>query len=116
MGLLKPINDFKFRRNLVSGHSILTKFAKSSGQFKWFFRFNKFNFCNDHLTNQWIFHASDQHIPDVLCLTDHFGRIDDRKAAGEILEAWWNSLWQWSQRAAVSGRGVDKCIFRELLK
>ena len=42
--------------------------------------------------------------------------VDDRKAAGEILEAWWNSLWQWSQRAAVSGRGVDKCIFRELLK
>lgn len=42
--------------------------------------------------------------------------VDDRKAAGEILEAWWNPLWQWSQRAAVSGRGVDKCIFRELLK
>lgn len=42
--------------------------------------------------------------------------VDDRKAAGEVLDAWWNPLWQWSQRAAVSGRGVDKCIFREVLK
>ncbi len=42
--------------------------------------------------------------------------VDDAKAAGEILDAWWTPLWQWSQRAAVSGRGVDKCIFRELLK
>ena len=44
------------------------------------------------------------------------GQAQVAHVAGEILEAWWNSLWQWSQRAAVSGRGVDKCIFRELLK
>ena len=45
-----------------------------------------------------------------------FGYIlDDRKAAGELLEAYWNPLWEWSRRAAVSGPGVENCIFRELL-
>jgi hypothetical protein len=42
-----------------------------------------------------------------------FGYIlDDRKAAAELLDAYWNPLWQWSQRAAVSGEGVEPCIFR----
>jgi phosphatidylserine/phosphatidylglycerophosphate/cardiolipin synthase-like enzyme len=45
-----------------------------------------------------------------------FGYIlDDRKAAAELLEAYWNPLWEWSRRAAVSGEGVESCIFRELL-
>jgi phosphatidylserine/phosphatidylglycerophosphate/cardiolipin synthase-like enzyme len=44
-----------------------------------------------------------------------FGYIlDDRKAATELLDAYWNPLWEWSRRAAVSGEGVEKCIFREL--
>lgn len=40
--------------------------------------------------------------------------IDDRKGADAMLESYWNPLWQWSKRAAVSGDGVDKCIFREI--
>jgi phosphatidylserine/phosphatidylglycerophosphate/cardiolipin synthase-like enzyme len=42
--------------------------------------------------------------------------VDDRKAAGELLDSYWNPLWQWSQRAAVSGPGVENCIFREIIK
>lgn len=42
--------------------------------------------------------------------------VDDKKAAGELLDAYWNPLWQWSQKAAVSGRGVKNCIFREIIK
>jgi phosphatidylserine/phosphatidylglycerophosphate/cardiolipin synthase-like enzyme len=42
--------------------------------------------------------------------------VDDRKVAADVLDAYWNPLWQWSQRAAVSGEGVEKCIFREVLK
>ena len=38
--------------------------------------------------------------------------VDDPKAAAELLDAYWNPLWQWSQRAAVSGEGVEPCIFR----
>jgi phosphatidylserine/phosphatidylglycerophosphate/cardiolipin synthase-like enzyme len=46
-----------------------------------------------------------------------FGYIlDDKKAAGEMLDAYWKPLWQWSQRAAVSGRGVENCIFREVIR
>jgi hypothetical protein len=43
-----------------------------------------------------------------------FGYIlDDGKAAAELLDTYWTPLWQWSQRAAVSGAGVDNCIFRQ---
>ena len=42
--------------------------------------------------------------------------VDDRKAAAELLDAYWNPLWQWSQRAAVSGDGVEHCIFRAPFK
>jgi phosphatidylserine/phosphatidylglycerophosphate/cardiolipin synthase-like enzyme len=42
--------------------------------------------------------------------------VDDKKAAGELLDAYWNPLWQWSQKAAVSGSGVENCIFREIIK
>ena len=42
--------------------------------------------------------------------------VDDRKAAAELLDAYWNPLWQWSQRAAVSGDGVEPCIFRAPFK
>jgi phosphatidylserine/phosphatidylglycerophosphate/cardiolipin synthase-like enzyme len=38
--------------------------------------------------------------------------VDDRKAAAELIDAYWNPLWQWSQRAAVSGEGFEPCIFR----
>ena len=40
--------------------------------------------------------------------------VDDKKAAADVLDTYWNPLWQWSQRAAVSGDGVDRCIFREV--
>ena len=39
--------------------------------------------------------------------------VDDRKAAAGLLEAYWNPLWQWSRQAALSGDGVERCIFRE---
>ena len=42
--------------------------------------------------------------------------VDDRKAAQELIDAYWTPLWQWSSRAAVSGRGVKNCIFREIIK
>lgn len=42
--------------------------------------------------------------------------IDDRKAAGELLDAYWKPLWQWSQKAAVSGPGAQNCIFREIIR
>jgi len=42
--------------------------------------------------------------------------VDDPKAAREVVDAYWTPLWQWSQRAAVSGRGVKNCIFREIIK
>lgn len=42
--------------------------------------------------------------------------VDDRKAAGTLLESYWNPLWQWSKRAAVSGEGVEKCIFRDIIR
>lgn len=41
--------------------------------------------------------------------------VDDKKAAGELLDAYWNPLWQWSEKAAVSGPGVKHCIFREII-
>ena len=42
--------------------------------------------------------------------------VDDRKAAQELIDAYWTPVWQWSSRAAVSGRGVKNCIFREIIK
>ncbi|WP_422035772.1 hypothetical protein [Reyranella sp.] len=42
--------------------------------------------------------------------------VDDRKAANTLIESYWNPLWQWSSRAAVSGEGVQECIFREIIK
>ena len=30
--------------------------------------------------------------------------VDDRKAAQEVVDAYWAPLWQWSSRAAVSGK------------
>jgi phosphatidylserine/phosphatidylglycerophosphate/cardiolipin synthase-like enzyme len=42
--------------------------------------------------------------------------VDDRQAAQELIDAYWTPLWQWSSRAAVSGRGVKNCIFREIIK
>ncbi|WP_295136673.1 hypothetical protein [uncultured Reyranella sp.] len=42
--------------------------------------------------------------------------VDDRKAVDTLIESYWNPLWQWSKRVAVSGEGVEKCIFREIIK
>jgi len=42
--------------------------------------------------------------------------VDDRKAADTLMESYWTPLWQWSSRAAVSGEGADKCIFRDIIK
>lgn len=42
--------------------------------------------------------------------------VDDRKAAETLLDSYWKPLWQWSSRVAVSGEGVENCIFRELIK
>lgn len=39
--------------------------------------------------------------------------LDDRKAAKELIDGYWAPLWQWSERAAVSGAGVKECIFRQ---
>lgn len=42
--------------------------------------------------------------------------VDDPKAAQELTDAYWAPLWQWSSKAAVSGPGVENCIFREVIK
>lgn len=42
--------------------------------------------------------------------------VDDAKAAQELTDAYWTPLWQWSSKAAVSGPGVENCIFREVIK
>jgi phosphatidylserine/phosphatidylglycerophosphate/cardiolipin synthase-like enzyme len=42
--------------------------------------------------------------------------VDDPKAAQEMADAYWTPLWQWSSKAAVSGAGVENCIFREVIK
>ena len=36
--------------------------------------------------------------------------------AAEMLDSYWNPLWQWSQRAAVSGDGGENCVFRQVIK
>lgn len=40
--------------------------------------------------------------------------VDDRKVAVDIIDSYWNPLWQWSKRVAVSGDGVEKCLFRDV--
>jgi phosphatidylserine/phosphatidylglycerophosphate/cardiolipin synthase-like enzyme len=42
--------------------------------------------------------------------------VDDRRAAQELLDAWWNPMWQASRRVAVSGEGVPDCVFRKILR
>lgn len=42
--------------------------------------------------------------------------VGDPKAVDMLIESYWKPLWQWSSRAAVSGEGVETCIFRETLK
>ncbi len=42
--------------------------------------------------------------------------VDDRRAAQQLLDAYWTPLWQWSKRAAVSGDGAKSCIFRDLIR
>ena len=41
-----------------------------------------------------------------------FGYIlDDHDAAARVLRDYWNPLWQWSSRAAISGSEAAKCIY-----
>jgi len=42
--------------------------------------------------------------------------VDDVQAAQELRDAYWTPLWQWSSKVAVSGPGVENCIFREIIK
>ena len=42
--------------------------------------------------------------------------VDDPQAAQELSDAYWTPLWQWSSKAAVSGPGVENCIFRDVIK
>jgi phosphatidylserine/phosphatidylglycerophosphate/cardiolipin synthase-like enzyme len=42
--------------------------------------------------------------------------IDDTKAAATLLASYWRPLWQWSKRAALSGDGVERCIFRDVIR
>ncbi len=39
--------------------------------------------------------------------------VDDRRAAAELRQKWWDPMWQWSQRAAVSGEGAPRCSLRK---
>jgi phosphatidylserine/phosphatidylglycerophosphate/cardiolipin synthase-like enzyme len=41
--------------------------------------------------------------------------VDDARAAQELTDAYWTPLWQWSSKAAVSGPGVENCIFRDVV-
>jgi phosphatidylserine/phosphatidylglycerophosphate/cardiolipin synthase-like enzyme len=41
--------------------------------------------------------------------------VDDPKAAQELSDVYWTPLWQWSSKVAVSGPGVENCIFREVV-
>ncbi len=42
--------------------------------------------------------------------------VGDPKAVDMLIESYWKPLWQWSSRVAVSGEGVEKCIFRDIFK
>ena len=42
--------------------------------------------------------------------------VDDARAAQELSETYWTPWWQWSSKAAVSGPGVENCIFRDVIK
>jgi phosphatidylserine/phosphatidylglycerophosphate/cardiolipin synthase-like enzyme len=42
--------------------------------------------------------------------------VDDARAARELNDTYWTPLWQWSSKAAVSGPGVENCIFRDVIK
>jgi phosphatidylserine/phosphatidylglycerophosphate/cardiolipin synthase-like enzyme len=42
--------------------------------------------------------------------------VDDPKAAQDVTDAYWAPLWRWSSKAAVSGPGVENCIFRDVIK
>lgn len=41
--------------------------------------------------------------------------VDDTKAAQEVRDAYWTPLWHWSSKVAVSGRGVESGIFRDVI-
>ena len=39
--------------------------------------------------------------------------VDSRAAAGQLRTAYWDKLWQWSRRAAISGLNAPRCLFTE---
>lgn len=42
--------------------------------------------------------------------------VADPSAAETLIDTYWKPLWQWSNRAAVSGQGIEPCIFRAMIK
>lgn len=42
--------------------------------------------------------------------------VGDPRAVDMLIESYWKPLWQWSSRVAVSGEGVEKCIFRDTVR
>ncbi len=63
---------------------------------------------------QGLLHRLRQHVPGNL---QEFGYVvGDPKAVDTLIESYWKPLWQWSSRVAVSGEGVEKCIFRDIIK
>lgn len=40
--------------------------------------------------------------------------VDDKRAAQQLIDAYWTPLWQWSRNAAVSDEGAPRCVFREV--
>ncbi len=39
--------------------------------------------------------------------------VDDRAAAARLVKEYWDPLWRWSRRAAVSGADASNCILRD---
>lgn len=70
----------------------------------------KFWMVDDHV----FYIGSDNFYPVNL---QEFGYIvDDKDAALQLRHVYWDPLWQWSKRAAISGGDASRCIFREPLK
>lgn len=67
----------------------------------------KFWMVDDHV----FYIGSDNLYPVNL---QEFGYIvDDRAAAFQLRRSYWDPLWQWSKRAAISGDDAPRCLFRE---
>lgn len=68
---------------------------------------SKFWMVDDHV----FYIGSDNMYPSDL---QEFGYIiDDRAAAARVWRDYWEPLWKWSSRAAISGSEAASCVFRE---